>query len=71
MCYEVSLITIQPSTLDTYVLLTNIANCRGDNPIITLLRVLDFILPGGEGLLAKDADPLGVFFIIVSSHDVE
>ena len=71
MCYEVSLITIQPSTLDTYVLLTNLANCRGDKSVITLLRVLDFILPGDKGLLAMDADLLGVFFIVVSSHNVE
>ena len=71
MCYEVSLITIQPSMLDTYVLLTNLANCKGDDPIITLLGVLDFILPSGEGFIAMDADPLGVFFIFVSSQNVE
>ena len=71
MCYEVLLITIQHSTLDTYVLLTNLANCRGDDPVVTFLGVLDFILPTGERLVTVDTDLLRVFFIVVSSHNVE
>ena len=71
MCYEVSLITIQPSTLDTYVLLTNLANCRGDDPIVKFLGVPNFILPTGKRFITVDTDPLRVFFIVVSSHNVE
>ena len=71
MGYKVPLITVHPPTLDTNILFTNLANCGGDDPVVTFLGVLDFILPGGEGLLAMDADPLGVFFILVSLHNVE
>ena len=71
MGYEVPLITVHSPTLDTNILLTNLANCGGDDPVVTFLKVLDFILPTGKRLVTVDTDPLRVFFIVVSSHNVE
>ena len=71
MGYEVPLITVHPPIFDTNVFLTNLANCGGDDPVVTFLGVLDFVLPTGERLVTVDTDPLRVFFIVVSSHNVE
>ena len=71
MGYEVPLITVHPPTLDTDILLTNLANCGGDYPVVTFLGVLDFILPTGECLVTVDTDSLRVFFNVVSLHNTE